>query len=270
MVSFPPCKINLGLRILRKRADGYHDIETCFYPVPFTDILEIIRSDKTDFASTGLDIPGSSEDNLCLKAYHLLSRDYPLGPVRFHLHKLIPTGAGLGGGSSDAAFTLRTLNDVFDLNLTPNQLSHYAAQIGSDCSFFINDEAMMGSGRGEILTRSEVSLKGLYMVLINPGIHVSTAAAYAGVQIREHHQPLEDLLSAPIEQWRETVQNDFETTVFKQFPLIGELKKAMYDAGAFYAAMSGSGSSVFGLFKSEVSLRNDHHFNSMIIWKGYL
>jgi 4-diphosphocytidyl-2C-methyl-D-erythritol 2-phosphate synthase len=180
MVAFPHCKINLGLRVLSKRSDGYHNIETCFYPVPWTDILEIIPSDQFEFTSSGLEIAGAVESNLCVKAYRLLQNDFNLGPVKIHLHKIVPMGAGLGGGSSDAAFALRILNSIFDLKLSVERFQHYASLIGSDCAFFSQDAPMIGTGRGEILREANVSLKDFHLVLIKPDVHVSTVGGISG------------------------------------------------------------------------------------------
>lgn len=239
MVAFPPCKINLGLNIVRKRADGYHDIETCFYPVRWTDILEVIPSDTFGFTTSGNAIPG--DDNLCVRAYRLLNAP----PAKIHLHKIIPTGAGLGGGSSDAAWTLRLLNDVFDLKHSKEELKNYAAQLGSDCAFFIEDVPMIGTGRGEILTKADIDLTGKHIVIVKPGIHVSTAEAYASVVPKESPFDLGDIRS---------LKNDFEPSVFKKYPAIASIKEALYEAGAYYASMSGSGSAVFGIFNSKPSI----------------
>lgn len=257
MVSFPPCKINLGLNIIRKRSDGYHDIETCFYPVPWTDILEIIISDQINFTSTGLVIPGNADDNLCLKAYQLIKKDFDIAPVNIHLHKIIPTGAGLGGGSSDAAFTLRMLNEIFKLNLSITQLLSYASQLGSDCAFFIQDKPMLGEGRGEVLSEIKVDLKGKFLMLIKPDVHVSTAAAYASVKPEKPSIKLKDVLEKNgVDTWRNLLKNDFENSVFEIHPLIRKIKEELYAAGAQYASMSGSGSAVFGIFESDPML--DH------------
>jgi 4-diphosphocytidyl-2-C-methyl-D-erythritol kinase len=239
MIAFPPCKINLGLNILRKRADNYHDLETCFYPIPWTDILEVIPSDKFEFTVSGNVIPGDT--NLCVKAYRLL--DAP--PVKIHLHKIIPTGAGLGGGSSDAAWTLRLLNDVFNLKIPKEELKRYAAQIGSDCAFFIEDGPMIGTGRGEILRPAKVNLKGKFVVIVKPDIHVSTAEAYVGMTPNNRHLDIENI---PVEEWRTSLTNDFEETIFQKFPVIRSIKEQLYKVGAVYAAMSGSGSAVYGIF----------------------
>lgn len=268
MVVFPHCKINLGLHVISKREDGYHNIETCFYPVPWTDILEIIPAKEFSFTSSGLMIPGKDQDNLCIKAYHHLQTHFDLAPVKIHLHKVLPTGAGLGGGSSDAAFTLRLLNSVFDLKLNPIQLRKFAAQLGSDCSFFVEDKPMLGSGRGEQLVDLPLSLKGLYMVLVKPDIHVSTADAYAGVKPHTPHQTLTDILTLPVAEWKDHLVNDFERSVFAKYPAIEAIKKEFYDHGALYASMSGSGSSVFGIFLSQTE--RSHQFKGMQYWANYI
>lgn len=248
MVAFPPCKINLGLNILRKRSDGYHDIDTCFYPIPWSDILEIIPSDEFSFSLSGNTIPGEDHDNLCVKAYRMMQAVYSLPAVKMHLHKIIPTGAGLGGGSSDAAWTLRLLNDLFGLNLSKEVLKEYAARLGSDCAFFVHDIPMIGSGRGEVLTPVKISLKGKHLVLVKPDIHVSTAEAYKGITPAEPVHKISDVLGMPISEWKKFLVNDFEKTVAKKFKVIEEIKEKLYKTGADYASMTGSGSAVYGIF----------------------
>lgn len=257
MVAFPPCKINLGLNVIRKRSDGYHDIETCFFPVPWTDILEVIPSTSFSFTQTGITIPGEVSENLCVKAYHLLKAHHDLAPVHIHLHKLIPAGAGLGGGSSDAANTIRLLNDVFKLNLTTEAMKQYAAQLGSDCSFFIVSQPMIGTGRGEQLQPVSLpALLGKYLVIIKPDIHVSTAQAYADVIPAEPEVAIHDVLTKyDISRWKEMLMNDFEPSVFKKFKEIQAIKEKLYKAGALYASMSGSGASVFGIFDHKTDWR---------------
>jgi 4-diphosphocytidyl-2-C-methyl-D-erythritol kinase len=267
MVSFPPCKINLGLNVIRKRTDGYHDIETCFYPLPWTDVLEVIRSDAFQFTSSGISIPGAAEDNLCIKAYRLLKDEFSLSSVKIHLHKIIPMGAGLGGGSSDAAHTLLLLNKIFGLNLSPEVLQRYAARIGSDCAFFIQDKPMIGSGRGEVLAPSSLRLSGKFIVLVKPEVHVSTSEAYAGIEPSTPTTSITDILNLP-SQWREELVNDFEKTVFQKYPVIKEVKEKLYRQGAVYASMSGSGSSVYAIFDRPVELKNEFEF--MTYWSGQL
>jgi 4-diphosphocytidyl-2-C-methyl-D-erythritol kinase len=257
MVSFPPCKINLGLRVIGKRSDGYHDLVTCFYPVQWCDILEIIPSDHFSLTVSGLQVPGSGDDNLCVRAYSLLKKDFGLPPVSIHLHKIIPMGAGLGGGSSDAAWTFRLLNRIFNLQLSPGILRQYASQIGSDCAFFVQDLPMLGEGRGEILSEINLKLKGKFLVIVKPDVHISTAAAYAGVKPKHPEGDLKEILEqVPVQQWKYNVKNDFEESVFGKYPVIAEIKETLYKAGALYASMSGSGSAVFGIFQETVAIEN--------------
>jgi 4-diphosphocytidyl-2-C-methyl-D-erythritol kinase len=268
VISFPPCKINLGLNVLSKRADGYHDIETCFYPVPLTDILEIIPSNLFSFSFSGEEIPGKLEDNLCLKAYQLLKSAFPLGPVKLHLHKTIPMGAGLGGGSSDAAHTLLLLNQVFHLEITREKLQYYASQLGSDCTFFIQDHPQIGTGKGEILTATRVNLKGYSLVLVKPATHVLTANAYANISVQTPKRSIPEILNLPLASWKENLVNDFEKSTLLTHPIVGQIKQKLYSLGARYACMSGSGSSVFGIFEKPVDLRTE--FTGLYYWSGEL
>jgi 4-diphosphocytidyl-2-C-methyl-D-erythritol kinase len=268
MVSFPHCKINLGLNVVSKRADGFHNIETCFYPIPRTDILEIIPSSEFSFTQSGIPVIGLQDDNLCVKAYRLLDNDFKFGSVKMHLHKIVPMGAGLGGGSSDAAFALRLLNLIFDLKLSVERLKNYAAQLGSDCSFFIEDSPIIGTGRGEILSPCSVHLAGRYLVLIKPEVHISTTDAYAEVAPQQSEFSIERILDLPLGEWKSKLKNDFERSIFKKFPSIGELKEKMYGCGAIYASMSGSGSSVFGIFENPVDLKKE--FVGFDYWSGEL
>lgn len=248
MISFPNAKINLGLHITSKRKDGYHEIETCMVPIPLYDALEMIVDKKANWNSSGLAIPGESKDNLILKAEKLLKKDFPDLPyLNIHLHKNIPMGAGLGGGSADGAFALKLMNNLFDLHLDDFFLEEYASQLGSDCPFFIENTPKIARGRGEILEPIDLSLKGTYLVLINPGIHVGTKEAYAGVSPAPPKVQLEEVL-ADRSRWRNELVNDFEPNIFRNYPEIAGIKSKLYESGAFYAAMSGSGSSVFGLF----------------------
>ena len=261
MVVFPNCKINLGLQILAKRKDGFHNIETVFYPIQLRDALEIIPSDSTEqviFNSSGYPINGDTQDNLCIKAYYLLKKDFPdLPPVKIHLHKAIPMGAGLGGGSADAAFTLQLLNDLFCLNIPVDKLIEYSVQLGSDCPFFIINTPCIGLKRGEVLEEIKLDLSAYKIVLVNPGIHVNTGEAFANLNL-EATEPtnisLQNTIHQPIETWQHNLKNDFEIPVFKKFPLIKNIKETLYKQGATYAAMTGTGSTVFGLFKKELSV----------------
>jgi 4-diphosphocytidyl-2-C-methyl-D-erythritol kinase len=258
----------LGLHIIEKRKDGYHDLETCFYPVPWTDMLEVVQADEFSFTSSGTPIPGSQRDNLCIKAFELLRKDFNLSPVKIHLHKIIPTGAGLGGGSSDGANTLRLVNTIFDLRLSTEKLMAYGAFLGSDCSFFVQDKPMVGTGRGEILTEFPDMLRGKYLVMVKPDIHVSTAEAYSGIHPRKPLHAITSVLQQPVSTWKSLLKNDFEETVFERYPVIQEIKTKMYSLGADYASMSGTGSTVFGIFEKE----NDQlsQFHHVTRWAGVL
>lgn len=249
MIVFPNCKINLGLHIIRKREDGFHDLETIFYPLPVTDALEVISSKQVHFESSGIAVPGEAADNLCLRAYQLLLADYPtLPPVNIHLHKHIPIGAGLGGGSADAAFMLRLLNTRYQLNLDEARLIGYAAQLGSDCAFFIPNKPCFATGRGEIMTPVDLDLSGYSFLLVHPGIHVNTGWAFRQLAPQVPAQSLPSVIRKPVEDWKHLMSNDFEEPVFAQYPAIRDIKEKMYGNGAIYASMSGSGSAVFGIF----------------------
>ncbi len=253
MIVFPNCKINLGLNILRKREDGYHDLETVFLPVALTDALEIIHSsNKTQITITGIEA-GSPESNLCLKAYFLLKKDYPeLPEINIHLHKAIPVGAGLGGGSADAAFMLKLLNKTFNLNIPRDKMLDYASQLGSDCSFFLLNTPCLATGRGEVLEPINISISKYKIVLINPGVHISTGEAFKKIMPAIPPKKIKNIIQQPIETWKEELYNDFENYVFERYPLIKTIKEDLYKSGAVYAAMSGSGSTIFGIFKRDV------------------
>src|SRR5688572_17709632 len=267
MVAFPPCKINLGLSVLSKRADGYHNLETCFYPLPWHDVLEVIPAETFLFTSTGNVVEGKPEDNLCVRAYGLLKEEFEIDPVNIHLHKIIPSGAGLGGGSSDAAYTLRLLNDIFSLNLDAKTLMEYAARLGSDCAFFIQDNPMLGTGRGEILKEIPLSLNDKFFVVVKPDIHVSTADAFANIKPNSSTPGISEIiLNYPVTKWKELLKNDFEESVFKKYPAVKLIKEKLYSLGAVYATMSGSGSAVVGIFDHEVKLSDQ--FPGMTFWSG--
>lgn len=254
MVVFPNCKINLGLNIIRKRDDGFHDLETIFYPVAVKDCFEIISSgnneNAVEYTSSGLAIDGAAENNLCIKAYHLLKKDFPQLPaIKMHLHKAIPMGAGLGGGSADGAFALKLLNEKFRLELSTEQLLDYAAQLGSDGPFFIINKPCFASGRGEILEEITVDLSPYKIILINPGIHINTAWAFTQLQPTLPLRSIREIIQQPVTIWKDGLKNDFENAVFATHPEIKKIKETLYELGAAYAAMSGSGSTVFGLFE---------------------
>ena len=268
MICFPNCKINIGLYVTERRADGYHNLETVFYPVspiPSTskahkdspesggmvnDVLEIVPAAETTIITSGLPISGSAADNLVLKAWNLLKEQYPtqVQPVGIYLHKIIPMGAGLGGGSADGAFMLRLLNDHFALGLSQAQLAAFALPLGSDCPFFIYNQPGFASGRGELFTPVALDLSGYSIQLICPQVHISTAGAFRLLSPRPAPYDLSQLALLPIDQWKDKVSNDFETPIFAQQPALANIKQQLYDEGAIYAAMSGTGSTIYGIF----------------------
>lgn len=258
MIAFPNVKINLGLSITEKRPDGYHNLETVFYPVALEDALEINpcndAATKFTLHQHGMEIAGNPEDNLVVKAYLLLDREFDLPPVEIHLFKHIPSGAGLGGGSSDAAFMLKLLNDQFNLHLTDHQLEAYAATLGADCAFFIKNQPTFAEGIGNVFSPVELSLKGYQIMIIKPDVFVSTREAFSNIRPRRPEHSVKEVIKRPVSEWRETLINDFEASVFPLHPVIGEIKEELYRQGAVYASMSGSGSSVFGLFAPDATL----------------
>ncbi len=258
MVAFPNCKINLGLQIIGKRNDAFHDLETIFYPVQIKDAIEVIEKETIQFSISGLAIGGEQQHNLCLKAYHLLKKDFPqLPPVQMHLHKSIPMGAGLGGGSADGAFTLKLINKKFQLALSEKQLTGYALQLGSDCPFFILNKTCFATGRGELLQQIALDLSPYKILIVHPGIHISTAWGFSQMSgscpKREpgNSKSSKEIIQQPISTWKEELINDFEEPVFSQYPEIKKIKDELYNAGAVYSSMSGSGSAVYGIFKKE-------------------
>ncbi len=250
MIVFPNAKINLGLHIVDKRADGYHNLETIFYPIPWNDALEIHLSDNDAplLQSYGKPIPSQSSNNLCIKAWQLLHQHFQIPPVNIHLLKAIPMGAGLGGGSSNAAFTLIALNRLFRLQLSSEQLIEFAAVLGSDCAFFIHNQPCRATGRGEILHPLSLSLKGYQLVLVHPGIHIPTPWAFQQITPQTPAFNLSELSALPLQEWRNVLTNQFEPPVFKAYPAIEAIKATLYEQGALYAALSGSGSCCFGIF----------------------
>ncbi len=271
MLTFPNAKINLGLHIIEKRTDGFHNIETVFYPIRLKDALEFVENktdEKTILQLSGIEVDSEINNNLILKAYRLLAVDFPLPPLSVYLRKNIPLGAGLGGGSADAAFMLMMINQNFKLNLSENELCAYAARLGSDCTFFIENKPAFASGRGEILEEVNISLKGYHLVLVKPNVHVSTADAYLGCKPQIPAFSLKEIIRQPIEMWHKNMKNDFEETVFRTHPIIGEIKTELYRCGALYAAMSGSGASVFGIFQNKTALKKQ--FENCFVWEEEL
>ena len=257
MITFPNAKINLGLNIVEKRPDGYHNLETIFYPINLQDALEVTRRENNDKEYTlhisGSPLEGEPEDNLVVKAYKLLKKDYPgLLPVDIHMYKHIPAGAGLGGGSSDAACMIKLLNDKFSLGLSTERMEEYAVKLGADCAFFIRNKPVFATGIGNLFEPVELSLKGYHIILIKPDIFVSTRDAFAEIKPVRPAVSLKEIVKQPMETWKNSMKNDFEDSVFKKFPEIAAIKDELYDLGAVYAAMSGSGSSVYGIFKAPI------------------
>ncbi|MFY0605220.1 MAG: 4-(cytidine 5'-diphospho)-2-C-methyl-D-erythritol kinase [Cyclobacteriaceae bacterium] len=256
MISFPNAKINIGLNIVAKRADGYHDLESCFYPIPWCDVLEIIPSEELTFTSSGLAIPGSQESNLCIKAFELLKERFNVGNVNIHLHKVIPMGAGLGGGSADGAFTLRMLNSIFSLGLSIPELQPLANQLGADCPFFIENKPSYVTGTGDCFQPCNVDLKGNFLVLKNPEIHISTKEAFANIKPKPSQNSLKEILAnKPISDWHQQVVNDFEKSVFPNHLEIEQIKNDFIGQGALYASMTGTGSTVYGIFEKDPELQ---------------
>ena len=268
MICFPSCKINLGLRITQKRADGFHALETVFFPISIKDALEIIIEPDTTaapitFTSSGLAINGEPSDNLCFKAYGLLKKDYPTIPnIKMHLHKKIPMGAGLGGGSSDGAFTLVTLNQLFNLQLSEQALLNYALQLGSDCPFFIINTPAFATGRGEILTPTTVDLSGYSIVIVNPGIAISTKLAFSLITPKVPDNNVAAVIQQPISTWKDVLINDFEQPIFNSFPELANIKETLYQKGAAYASMTGTGSTVYGIFPTSMMVTLSFDFPS--------
>lgn len=276
MITFPNVKINLGLSITEKRPDGYHNLETVFYPVALEDALEVRTSSaaapdrKFTLHQHGLEIAGKPEDNLVAKAYQLLDEEFNLPPVDIHLYKHIPSGAGLGGGSSDAAFMLKLLNEHFHLNLPDNQLEAYAATLGADCAFFIRNKPTFAEGIGNIFSPIELSLSGYGIMIVKPDIFVSTREAFSNIHPKRPERPIKEVIQRPVSEWKETLINDFEASVFPLHPAIEAIKQELYNQGAAYASMSGSGSSVFGLFAPEASLPEINWGANVFSFKGRL
>jgi 4-diphosphocytidyl-2-C-methyl-D-erythritol kinase len=281
VVVFPNCKINIGLHVVRKRADGYHDLETIFYPLPLRDALEAVKRETEDVKRqtenpnssnqtsatpdtsgkeyksvtlhmSGLPVQGKPEDNLCIKAYHLLQQHHPqLADIDLYLHKAIPMGAGLGGGSADGAFTLQLLNEKFQLNISREKLLDYSLQLGSDCPFFIVNKPCYATGRGELLQAVQLDLSPYSFLVVHPGVHINTAWAFSQLTPAPSSQSLTDIIQQPLSSWQSVLKNDFEAPVCKQHPDLQAIPEKLYEAGALYASMTGSGSCFYGIFPKE-------------------
>lgn len=267
MTIHPNAKINLGLNIVEKRPDGYHNLETIFYPIPLSDTIEITLSESDQdytLESEGIAVAGNMEDNLVIKALRNLKKDFSIPPVRIRMKKQIPTGAGLGGGSSDAAFTIKLLNDMFQLGLDQQNMEERSATLGADCPFFIQDQPTFACGTGNIFTPISLSLKGYWLVLIKPNIFISTKEAFSNICPKKPECSLLDIIRSPIENWKEKMVNDFEKNIFMNHPEIAEIKAYLYQSGAIYASMSGSGSTVFGLYQNKPEIDHEKFKESFV------
>ena len=256
MIVFPNAKINIGLNITEKRADGFHNIETIFYPIGWNDVLEATKADLFNFQTKALHHPLDVQDNLCIKAYNLLKEELDIPPVDMFLMKNIPMGAGLGGGSANAAFTLNLLNDLLQLGLDNKTLKTYAAKLGSDCAFFIDNKPSMAIGRGDALVPVDLNLDNYQIVIAFPDIHIDTAWAYDKLKPKEPAYSIKEVTRIPIEEWKDKIVNDFEPVVFEEYPVVANLKQKFYGLGAIYASLSGSGSAVYGIFDKDKGLEN--------------
>ena len=270
MISFPNCKINIGLHITEKRADGFHNLESIIAPIAWNDILEIIpneiESAEPEFKSSGIRIYGERENNLCLKAFQLLKENYNIPSIKIYLHKIIPIGAGLGGGSSDAAFSVSMLNSIFKLNISDNDQESLASKLGSDCPYFLRNKILFCYEKGNRFQEIKMPSKEYFIILIKPRVHVNTALAYSWVKPQKRKTSMQELIQRPIEEWKECIFNDFEIPVFEQYPTIKNIKARLYKQGALFASMSGSGSTVYGIFKEEKHLNT--YFRSSTIFQG--
>ena len=265
MITFPHAKINIGLQVTERRPDGYHNLDTIFYPIPINDALEVIVAEGADYDCrlhiSGIDIEGDTDNNLVVRAYRLLAADYTLPPVDIYLHKHIPTGAGLGGGSADAGFMLRLLNEMFELSITTEQLEEYATRLGADCPFFITGTPVYATGIGNEFHPIDLDLSGWYLVVVKPDVFVSTKEAYSMVCPEKPETTLDKKIGMPITEWKECISNDFEKGIFALHSELADIKEKLYTLGAKYAAMSGSGSALFGLFEAPVEEVKRHFPN---------
>lgn len=266
LISFPGCKINIGLNIVSKRNDGFHDLQSIFYPVSWSDVLEIHVAKESNLFNYGTSLRISNEENIVWQAFQLLKREYDLPPLEIHLLKNVPNGAGLGGGSANGSATLNLLNQKFNLKIPTEKLLNYSAILGSDCPFFIENKPALVKGRGEILNETNLSLKGFYIQIINPNIHISTQLAFSKITPKKPEFELEELSALDISNWKNYLFNDFEESVFEKYPLIKSIKDEMYEKGALYSSMTGTGSSVYGIFKEKPKSPNSDYSS----WIGLL
>ena len=275
MLVFPNAKLNLGLYVTERRSDGFHNLESVFLPLPWTDALELLPApagqQETSITLTGCPIPGNPATNLCVRAYELLKADFPqLPPAQLYLHKIVPIGAGLGGGSADAAFTLKAANELFGLNIPVAALENYARRLGSDCAFFIRNKPVLAVGKGDVFEDIDLNLSGAGCVVVYPNLHISTAEAYARITPRQPAHLLREALAQPVVTWRNTVSNDFETALTPAHPVLAEIKQQLYAAGADYASLSGSGSAVYGLWPIGQEITPMTWPAGFTVWHGVL
>jgi len=256
MICFPNAKINIGLEIVSKREDGFHNIVTGIYPIGYCDILEITKSDKFKFTQTGLIIPGNGEGNLVVRAYNLLQEENDIPAVNIHLHKVVPIGAGLGGGSSDASFTLITLNQIFHLNYNLDELEKFAGRLGTDCPFFIRNQPGIAIKKGDEFKPLEIDISGHWLVVVTPNIHITTSEAYSFIVPSHGNGEWTELLSQSTGSWKTNISNSFEDYALNEYPELNEIKNKLLNEGAIYSSLSGSGSSVYGLFKEKMNTEN--------------
>jgi len=270
MIFFPNAKINIGLNIISKRDDGFHNLETIFYPIPLTDILEFIVPGKniktTSIQLSGTNLGIANNENICIKTYNMLAMDYSLPNLQMHLHKIIPSGAGLGGGSSDAGFLLKHLNQYFNLNISEKKLTSYASKIGADCAFFIKNKAVFASGIGNKFEEIKLNLKGYYILLVKPDFSINTAIAFKGIKPAIPKVSIKELIKYPLGEWKNQLKNNFETPLFLKYPELNKIKSDLYNMGAEYASMSGSGSAMYGIFNEIPETKN--LFNECFVWKS--
>jgi 4-diphosphocytidyl-2-C-methyl-D-erythritol kinase len=270
MLTFPNAKINIGLNIVERRSDGFHNIESVFYPIQWRDGLEMVKADSFDFRTTGLPISGKPESNLIIKALELIKAKTDVAVFKsiVHLHKVIPMGAGMGGGSADGASALTLANDLFELKLSKEDLQELARKLGSDCAFFIENKPAFCYDKGDQFMETTLDLSGKYIVVVNPNIHISTAEAYADVQPRKWETGMKRAILRPMEEWKDLVKNDFENSLSGKYPAIPKIKNDLYEMGATYASMTGSGSTVYGIFDKKPDLQNS--FPEFTVWEGGL
>ena len=272
MICFPNAKINIGLNIVSKRKDGYHNLETIFYPIPLKDVLEFVVPEKqvkeTSIEVSGTKLDISNKENICIKAYNLLSANYELPNLLVYLHKMIPSGAGLGGGSTDASFLLKQLNQYFKLNISEKEMVDYASKLGADCAFFFKNEAVFASGIGNQFEQVKLSLKRYYILVIKPPFSINTLNAFKDIRPTIPKTSLKEIINQPVSSWKNQIRNDFEIPLFQKHPGLSKIKTDLYNLGADFATLSGSGSALFGLFKNEPQI-NDY-FKGFFCWKAQL